>query len=283
MPKINVYLPDDLAEAVKDIGVPVSAICQRALETAVRRVTAIRQATLSGVNLDDPAGRMSHFTKRSRAAVGLALQASREQGQSYVGTEHLLAGILAEGGNLAIEVLRAMEIEPETVRQALTREALTTAAEGVARENGPASAATHQEGAGGEGQAPRFSGPAANALELAVTEAIGLGHNYVGCEHLLLGLISEEEGAGGRVLRSLGAEYRPTRRAVSAALLGYSYVQAQKQDQPGGAAGSASGASPGAAALKMLAEAVRREMQPFIERLDRLEQRLGPETDGPAS
>jgi ATP-dependent Clp protease ATP-binding subunit ClpA len=267
VPKINVYLPDDLAEAVKDVGVPVSAICQRALEGAVRRITAIRQAALDEVNLDDPAGRMSHFSRRARAAVGLALAAARQEGTPYVGTEHLLAGVLAEGENLAIEVLRAMEIEPDAVRQALAREA------GSQGETGG--------DADREGAAFRFSGEAANALELAVTEAIGLGHNYVGCEHLLLGLAGEENGTAGRVLRGLGAEYRPTRRAISAALIGFSFkAQKQAQAQAGGQGTSGAQGAPGAAALKMLAEAVRREMQPFAERLDRLEQRLGPDPAG---
>ena len=77
VPKINVYLPDDLADAVKEMGVPVSAICQRALEASVRRVTAIRQATLGQVPPDDPAGRMAHFTAKARAAVGLAVRSVR--------------------------------------------------------------------------------------------------------------------------------------------------------------------------------------------------------------
>jgi ATP-dependent Clp protease ATP-binding subunit ClpA len=307
VPKINVYLPDDLAEAVKDIGVPVSAICQRALETAVRRVTSIRQAALGEVSLDDPAGRMSHFTARARAAVKLALQQAREEGVPLAGTEHLLAGVLAEGGNLAIEVLRAMEIEPEMVRQALAREAASrNAAEGLARDatQPPAAQAgtpggqdDDQEDEGGTGRAPsgragdepggpalHFSGLAANALELAVTEAIGLGHNYVGCEHLLLGLISEPDGAAGQTLRSLGAEYRPTRRVISAALLGYTHMQAQKREQgqaQGGGAGQAPGSGVPASAevAKALTQAVHRELRPFVERLERLEKRLGVNPD----
>ena len=131
----------------------------------------------------------------------------------------------------------------------------------------------------------RFSGLAANALELAVTEAISLGHNYVGCEHLLLGLASETEGTGGAVLRDLGADARPVRRAVTAALAGYTAISASKQAR----AQAASQASqpgrqgqPGAGQmLAMLREAVRREMQPFTERLERLEERLGPEGDQP--
>jgi ATP-dependent Clp protease ATP-binding subunit ClpA len=262
VPKINVYLPDDLADAVKEMGVPVSAICQRALEASVRRVTAIRQATLGEVHLDDPAGRMAHLTAKARAAVGLAVGSAQASETAEVGTEHLLAGLLAEGTNLALVVLTSMEIDPATVRQALT-----TAGAG--------------EGAATGGGALRFSSPAANALELAVTEAIGFGHNYIGCEHLLLGIATETEGTGGTVLRDLGAEPRAVRRAISAALAGYTAITAAKQaQQPQPGAQQPQQAQPGAQqsqVLAMLREAVRREMQPFAERLERLEERLGPE------
>jgi ATP-dependent Clp protease ATP-binding subunit ClpC len=266
VPKINVYLPDDLADAVKEMGVPVSAICQRALEASVRRVTAIRQAALGEVTLDDTAGRMAHFTAKSRAAVGLALRAARAGGSPVVGTEHLLAGLLAEGTNLAVTILTTMEIDPAAVRQALSAAGVTGEAEMPAEE------------AAGGGGGLRFSGPAANALELAVTEAIGLGHNYVGCEHLLLGLASEAGGTGGEVLRGLGAEYRPVRRAVSAALAGYTVISASKQAQAQAASQANQPGQPGGAQmLTVLREAVRREMHPFAERLDRLEERLRPD------
>ena len=62
-----------------------------------------------------------------------------------------------------------------------------------------------------------MSGTAANALELTVVEALSLGHNYVGCEHLLLGLVAEPDGTAGQVLRGLGAEQRTVRQVVSAA------------------------------------------------------------------
>ena len=270
VPKINVYLPDDLAEAVKETGVPVSAICQRALEASVRRVTAIRQAVLAEVSLDDPAGRLAHFTANARGAVGLGLRTARASGAAEVGTEHLLAGVLAQPGNLAITVLTSMEVDIEAVRQALA-------------ERGVPPVTTEAHGEPAAKVAARFSGPAANALELAATEAIGLGHNYIGCEHLLLGLASETQGTAAPLLRELGADYRPIRRAVSAALAGYTVITASKQarEQAAGqaAAGPASQSGPpgGGQMLAMLREAMRREMQPFVQRLDRLEERLGPE------
>jgi ATP-dependent Clp protease ATP-binding subunit ClpA len=115
-----------------------------------------------------------------------------------------------------------------------------------------------------------------------VTEAISLGHNYVGCEHLLLGLASETEGTGGAVLRDLGADARPVRRAVTAALAGYTAISASKQARAQAASQASQPGQPGAGQiLAMLREAVRREMQPFAERLERLEERLGPEGDQP--
>ncbi|MER5319155.1 Clp protease N-terminal domain-containing protein [Streptosporangium roseum] len=249
MPKINVYLPDELAEAVKEAGVPVSAICQRALEQAVRRVTAIRETALSAPDLDDPTARLTHFTDRTRTVVKLAVEQARTEGAAEVGTEHLLGGMLAEGGNLALHVLRAMEIDPEQVRRELDRLA-------------PA------EPAAGPGGSPlRFGGSAAGALELAVTDATGMGHNYIGCEHLLLGLIGEPDGAAGQVLRGLGAEPRLTRRTVTAALAGYVHLRAQGQ----AGAAPATPATPAAA----LSAAIRQELQPLLQRLERLEERLG--------
>jgi ATP-dependent Clp protease ATP-binding subunit ClpA len=279
VPKINVYLPDDLAEAVRESGVPVSAICQRALEASVRRVTAIRQATLGEVRLDDPAGRLAHFTANARGAVGRGLRAARASGAAEVGPEHLLAGLVAQPGNLAVTVLTSMEVDPGAVRQALAERGVTVVAPGDP-EQSPAQDAM-PDPAPGESPAARFSGPAANALELAVTEAVGLGHNYVGCEHLLLGLAGESEGAAGALLHDLGADYRPIRRAVAAALAGYTVITASKQARE--QAASQASQPGGGQMLAMLREAVRREMQPFGERLDRLEERLGPDdTEGNA-
>jgi ATP-dependent Clp protease ATP-binding subunit ClpA len=244
MPKINVYLPDDLAEAVKDSGVPVSAICQRALEQAVHRVTAIRSAVLGDLSAEDVAARLPNFTERSRTALRLAVSGAREQGAAEVGTEHLLAGVLDEGGNLALQVLGALEISPDR----LTRE-LDRVANGGERTD--------------EEAGRRFSAHAANALELTANEAIGLRHNYIGCEHLLVGLASEPDGAAGTALRNLGADARTVRRTVTAAVAGVSHLRTQ-----GTAAASASGAN----LQEKLSAAMRKELQPLLERIERLEE-----------
>ncbi|WP_241684516.1 type II toxin-antitoxin system CcdA family antitoxin [Actinomadura sp. J1-007] len=76
MPKINVYLPDELAQAVKESGVPVSAICQRALDQAVRRITAIRSAALADLTREDLAATFPNVTARARDAIAHAVEAA---------------------------------------------------------------------------------------------------------------------------------------------------------------------------------------------------------------
>jgi ATP-dependent Clp protease ATP-binding subunit ClpA len=249
VPKVNVYLSDELAEAVRAANVPVSAVCQRALEQAVRRVTAIRETVLGRGASDESTGRLAHFTGRARDVLKLAVRQAIEEGSDSVGTEHLLGGLLAEGNNLAIQVLRAMEIEPHQVQAELER----------VRPQAPADPSGERE--------RRFSSPAANALELTVTEAFGMGHNYIGCEHLLLGLIAEPDGAAGQALRALGAEHRLTRRAVTAALAGYVHLRAQTQ-------GESQGPGPTPEQARLLSAAIQRELAPVLERLRRLEERL---------
>ncbi|MGB3437913.1 MAG: Clp protease N-terminal domain-containing protein [Actinophytocola sp.] len=233
MPKINVYLPDDLAESVKDTGLPVSAICQRALEQSVKRVTAIRAVgDLTGT---DPTAALTSFTQRAKDVLNLAITAARARGAAEVGTRDLLRGMIEEGSNLALRVLRAIDIDPAKVLGEL-----------------PPPSPSSSEGA-----AARFGVTAANALELTVLEALTLGHNYVGCEHLLLGLVAEPDGTAGQVLRGLGAEARQVRQVVSAALAGYVHLQANQ----GGAAA--------------LTTAVGKALEPVLRRLDRLEEQAG--------
>jgi ATP-dependent Clp protease ATP-binding subunit ClpA len=192
------------------MDLPVSVICQRALEQAVQRLTAVRALASSDQPVDELIAHLPRFTDRARTALRLALQQDQPgDGEPAVGTGQLLAGLLAEGGNLALQVLRALELEPAQVGRELRRH--------PAGEAGPSA---------GPGER-RFSAPATTALEGAVREAVALGHNFVGCEHLLLGLVTEPDGTAGQLLRGLGAEPRPTRRAVSAALAGYAHLRSQ--------------------------------------------------------
>ena len=233
MPKINVYLPDDLAEAVRDSGLPVSAICQRALEEAVRRITAIRQTALGELDAEQLAVRLPSFTSRAVTVIALAVNAAREAGAPNVGTGHLLRAMITEGENLALRVLRALEVEPAAL-----------------------SWAEKDEPGGGPGL--RYSTPAANALEMLIAEATALGHNYVGCEHLLIGLAAEPDGVAGRALREAGADAKSVRRTVSAALSGYAHLRATKPP----------------AGPEELTSVVRQELRPLLQRIEAIEARL---------
>jgi ATP-dependent Clp protease ATP-binding subunit ClpC len=248
MPKINVYLPDDLAESVKDAGIPVSTICQAALEQAVRRVNAIRAAAAGNANIEDSLAQATKLTARARDVVKLARDQARTR-DTPLSTGDLLGAILVEGSSLAIHVLRAAEVDMDQLRDELTRQSFPE----PPREGGP------------EGATP-FSLPATKALELTAAEAISLGHNYIGCEHLLLGLAAEPDGVAGKVLRGQGAEHRVLRRTVVAAMAGYVHHQAQSTQ---------GGSSTPQAAESQVLDAIRQELAPVIERLARLEERAG--------
>src|ERR1700712_4998292 len=112
MPKINVYLPDDLADAVRDTGVPVSAICQRALEQAVSRMSAIQRTGLSDLDTADPAGVLTGFTGRAVEVLTLAIARAKATGAATLTTGDLLPGLLAEGGNLALRILTVSDVDP---------------------------------------------------------------------------------------------------------------------------------------------------------------------------
>jgi ATP-dependent Clp protease ATP-binding subunit ClpC len=241
MPKINVYLPDNLAEAVKDAGVPVSAVCQRALEHAVRRVTAIREITAgSATTLPDPP--VVSFTKRAMSMLESARASAGAEGLAEFGTGHVLRQLLEHGG-MGVEVLKALEITPHQIRAALDKRAPSGTEPG------------------GPGAEPVVGRELARVIELAANESSALGNGYIGSEHLLLGLIGEPEGVGGSVLRSLGADLRVTRRTVAAALAGYFAHQHRATENSAAAAQAAD----------QLSAAIRAELEPVLARLDRLE------------
>jgi ATP-dependent Clp protease ATP-binding subunit ClpA len=233
MPKINVYLPDDLAEAVRDSGLPVSAICQRALDEAVRRITVIRQTVLGELDPGELAARLPNFTSRAVEVLSLAITAATEAGAANVGTGQLLRGMIAEGENLALRVLHSMEVDPAALSWAETGEP-------------------------GGGPGLRYSTPASNALEMTVAAATAMGHNYVGCEHLLIGLAAEPDGIASRVLREAGADAKSVRRAVSAAVGGYAHLRATRPS----------------AGPEQLTAVVRQELSPLVQRIEALEARL---------
>ena len=272
MPKINVYLPEGLAEAVKEAGIPVSAVCQHALELAVRRMAAVRETVAGG--LDAAAahrdGPLVSLTRRAYTILQDAQQRARAEGNGAIQTQHVLSAILAEGGNLALRVLSTLDITPAQLQYELDH--LDRRDRG-GRDLTGSSPAEHTEAVAGrqpagvpesagapESAGPPFGPHSAAALELAASEATGLGNNYIGTEHLLLGLIAEPDGGAGQALRGLGAELRVTRRAVAAALAGY-YHHGRSGDHQGGSEGLA----------EVVSAEVGRQLAPILARLDSLE------------
>jgi ATP-dependent Clp protease ATP-binding subunit ClpA/post-segregation antitoxin (ccd killing protein) len=202
VPKINVYLPDDLAEAVREAQLPVSSICQAALEKATREVMALREEDSPPARLRSASGAFARYTPRAARAIDLSWAAAKDLSHNYVGTEHLLLGVIAQGDNVALKVLESLDVEPDDV------EAELLGAVGPPSPHANSGDAT-------------FTPRAKAALELASAESAKLGHNYIGCEHLLLGLVTERDGLAGKVLRRMSVEPRAARRAVGHVLAGY--------------------------------------------------------------
>jgi ATP-dependent Clp protease ATP-binding subunit ClpC len=140
------------------------------------------------------------FTERARQVVVLAQDEARMLEHDYIGTEHLLLGLLREERGLAARALDTLGITEEAARAR------------VVAIVGPGTAAT-------TGQIP-FTRRAKQVLELALREALSLGHNYIGTEHILLGMAQENEGVGAQILRDLGADSERVRGAVMPLLSG---------------------------------------------------------------
>ena len=209
MPKINVYLPEDLATAVRAAGVPVSPICQQALAEAVRSVSGIRKAIelIRAPDFDParPPDIQERMDSRMTAKLAEIFSLARRAGGGQAGTGHLLTAVLDQGGNLGVLLLEAIDIGPDEVREAIAR------------------AGTADPGPEGTEGAGELTGAAWRALAAAAEAGIELGHNYLGTEHLILGLLAEEDSAGGRVLRELGGEPAKARRVLASMLSAYKY------------------------------------------------------------
>jgi len=158
------------------------------------------------------------FTERARRVMVLAQEEARLLNHNFIGTEHLLLGLIHEGEGVAAKALEQLGISLEAVREKVeeTMGAPSTAA----------------------GGSPPFTPRAKKVLELSLREALQLGHNYIGTEHILLGLVREGEGVAARVLVDLGADLSRVRQQVIQLLSGYG-----SQGKEGGTAGSSSGPS----------------------------------------
>jgi ATP-dependent Clp protease ATP-binding subunit ClpC len=146
----------------------------------------------------------------------LAQEEARLLNHNFIGTEHILLGLIHEGEGVAAKALESLGVSLEAVR------------EKVEETIGPAGSSTTGS--------PPFTPRAKKVLELSLREALQLGHNYIGTEHMLLGLVREGEGVAAQVLVSLGADLPRVRQQVIQLLSGY--------QSPGGKEGAPAGAGP---------------------------------------
>jgi ATP-dependent Clp protease ATP-binding subunit ClpC len=141
------------------------------------------------------------FTDRARRVVVLAQEDARLLNHNYIGTEHILLGLIHEGEGVAAKALESLGISLEAVRSQVEE-------------------IIGQGGSSPSGHIP-FTPRAKKVLELSLREALQLGHNYIGTEHILLGLIREGEGVAAQILVKLGADLNRVRQQVIQLLHGY--------------------------------------------------------------
>jgi ATP-dependent Clp protease ATP-binding subunit ClpC len=140
------------------------------------------------------------FTDRARRVVVLAQEEARMLSHVYIGTEHILLGLIHEGEGVAAKALESLDISLEAVRRQVEE-------------------IMGQGKAAPTGHIP-FTPRAKKVLELSFREAKQLGHNHIGTEHILLGLIREGEGVAAQILQKLGADLKRVRRTVITELSG---------------------------------------------------------------
>jgi prophage maintenance system killer protein len=175
-----------LRPAVKEK--PMRARPALPLAERIRKATMRRQQT----------GKFHRFTDRARRVVYRASEEARLLGHGYVGTEHLLLGLVYEGEGVGARALEALGLSLEEVRHQVIE--ITAHGQDTPVDRIP------------------FTPRAKRVLELALREALELGHNYIGTEHLLLGLLREKHGIAARLLTSLGADHERVGEQVTALL-----------------------------------------------------------------
>lgn len=165
------------------------------------------------------------FTDRARRVLVLAQEEARELNHAFIGTEHILLGLIREGEGVAFKALDALGVTFDAVREKV-EEAIGTP--------GTATAGS-----------PPFTPRAKKVLELSLREALSLGHSYIGTEHMLLGLVRESDGVAAQVLEGLGAEPARVRNQVMQMMSGQGQRDASaastptSKNEPGETAGSA--------------------------------------------
>ncbi len=199
------------------------------------------------------------FTDRARRVVVLAQEEARLLNHNYIGTEHILLGLIHEGEGVAARGLESLGISLESVRSQVV------------------------EIIGQGSQAPSghipFTPRAKKVLELSLREALQLGHNYIGTEHILLGLIREGEGVAAQVLQKLGAELHKVRQTVIQLLSGVQGEEASGQSShPGGSGrGKGSESSSGGSTVldqfgrNLTQQARDHKLDPVIGRADEIQ------------
>jgi ATP-dependent Clp protease ATP-binding subunit ClpC len=145
------------------------------------------------------------FTDRARRVVVLAQEEARMLRHDYIGTEHILLGLVREGGGVAAQALESINISLEDVRRQV--EEIIGLGQGVPTGHIP------------------FTPRAKKVLEYSLREALQLGHTYIGTEHILLGLVRESEGVAAQVLVRYGANLDQVRHTVIELLSGYAVGQ----------------------------------------------------------
>ena len=169
----------------------------------------------------------SRFTERARMVLALAHEEAKNMNYPFVGTEHILLGLIQEGSGVASQVLNELGIDADRVRQEVAK--------------------LVEKGQGAVPQELVLTPRGKKVLELAIFHARNMGHNYVGTEHLLLGLISEGEGIAAKVLASLGADVNKVKQLLIQMLGGSQNAGDAFGDsfQPNNAGGGCSGGSCG--------------------------------------
>ena len=246
MPKINVYLSDDLAAAVREAGISVSPVCQQALAEAVRAVRASRQASSAirapgfdpGQQPDLTRHVAQHMTPRLRRVIRRAHELVEPPGA--VGTEDLLLGVLDEPGNLGVVVLESLGVDLTALRDEAWRAGESSperASDGSVSRAGATKITQTKPPRGAnttnaDGAAPgeraqlaeelleRLSFAARLGVASSIDVASELGHEFLGCEHLVAALCDDEEGRAGPLLRGRGITASACTQAIPAALAG---------------------------------------------------------------
>src|SRR6201747_937477 len=172
------------------------------------------------------------FTERARQVVVLAQEEARTLKHNYIGTEHILLGLLREEEGLAARVLESLDITVERVRAQVVR--IVGSGEEVT-----------------SGQIP-FTPRAKKVLELALREALSLGHNYIGTEHILLGLVRENEGVAARILLDFDADSEKIRNEVIRMLSGPGGRRSGTGQGSSAQSGAAAGPGEGKKSSKLL-------------------------------